>query len=207
MKKCWSCKQLKNEADFYMDRRSPDSLQKSCKICQSRRTAEYGKTHCGYFKKKSKERYQTIKLKDPNYNKKRYLFYREDFIKRRREYGTTVNGRIYALVGSARNRAKNKKIPFSISREWVMDKWTQQDGKCLMTGIKFSLERSKTHTRIYHPFAPSLDRIDCRKGYTMENTRLVIVAINLALNQFGEKVFRTVCEQYLRRTHDHILNP
>ena len=35
------------------------------------------------------------------------------------------------------------------------------------------------------------------EGYTPENTRLVCVAVNLALNRFGEEVLERVCKGFL----------
>jgi hypothetical protein len=49
----------------------------------------------------------------------------------------------------------------------------------------------------YLPFSPSLDKIDPKKGYTKDNVRLVITAINLALNNFGEELVAKVAQAYL----------
>jgi hypothetical protein len=40
------------------------------------------------------------------------------------------------------------------------------------------------------PFSPSIDRIDTVGGYTTDNVRLVCVAANFALNQWGDDVLR-----------------
>lgn len=46
------------------------------------------------------------------------------------------------------------------------------------------------------PYGPSFDRIDCSKGYTPENTRIVILAINIMLADWGTDVFEAVVSQY-----------
>ncbi len=38
-------------------------------------------------------------------------------------------------------------------------------------------------------FAPSIDRIDPEKPYTLDNCRLVMVAVNFAMNTWGEDTF------------------
>jgi hypothetical protein len=40
-----------------------------------------------------------------------------------------------------------------------------------------------------HPFAPSVDRRLSSGGYTEDNVRLVCVAVNFAMGQWGEDVF------------------
>jgi hypothetical protein len=46
------------------------------------------------------------------------------------------------------------------------------------------------------PYAPSLDRIDCRKGYTKDNVRIVVYALNVMLMDWGEVVFSRVAASY-----------
>jgi hypothetical protein len=47
---------------------------------------------------------------------------------------------------------------------------------------------------VRHPYAPSLDRIECSKGYTASNTRLVCVAVNFGMNEWGEDVYRELAK-------------
>lgn len=42
---------------------------------------------------------------------------------------------------------------------------------------------------VRHPYEPSLDRKDSSQGYTVSNTRLVCVAVNFGLNQWGDSVY------------------
>jgi hypothetical protein len=53
-------------------------------------------------------------------------------------------------------------------------------GVCELTGIAFDL----TMPRAWN--APSLDRIDSKAGYTQNNTRVVLYALNVAANTWGE---------------------
>ncbi len=47
------------------------------------------------------------------------------------------------------------------------------------------------------PWAPSVDRIDSSKGYVPGNVRLVCVAANLAMNEWGEDVLARVARAYV----------
>lgn len=64
-------------------------------------------------------------------------------------------------------------------------------GRCEITGLPFSMERSSYYRR---PYAPSVDRIDNQLDYTYDNCRLVIYAVNCALNEWGMDVFRTISD-------------
>ena len=44
---------------------------------------------------------------------------------------------------------------------------------------------------VKHPFAPSLDRISSRGGYTADNVRLVCIAVNFGMGQWGEELYLT----------------
>jgi hypothetical protein len=57
-------------------------------------------------------------------------------------------------------------------------------GKCELSGIEWD---HKTVVGNKRPFAPSIDRIDCSAGYTFENCRLVCIAVNIALSNFGDE--------------------
>lgn len=60
------------------------------------------------------------------------------------------------------------------------------NGRCEVTGIKFSSERVGG-LRVA-AWSPSIDRIDGAKGYSVDNCRLVCVSVNMALNEFGVEV-------------------
>ena len=64
-------------------------------------------------------------------------------------------------------------------------------GKCEMSGIPFS-EKGTEWFR--NPWSPSLDRIDSKKGYTPDNVRIVLCAVNAAMNEWGEDVFRFIAK-------------
>lgn len=191
-RKCWKCKATKPIEEFYKDRASALGRQYACKICQKTATQEYARAHPAYFKEKGKQKY------DPTENKGRYLKYRDSYLQRRVESRLSARGRLVDLIGSAKARATKTGLVFDLNIVWAMERLAEQKGKCCLTGISFTFEKSPYGERFYNPFAPSLDRIDSDGGYTIENTRLVCVAVNLALNRWGEDVLRQVCEGYMK---------
>lgn len=69
------------------------------------------------------------------------------------------------------------------------------DGRCELTGILFSLQTYGDTLR--RPFAPSIDRIDNTQPYSGQNCRLILLALNIAINEWGETVFRDIAFNFL----------
>lgn len=111
-----------------------------------------------------------------------------------RDWSVTPNGTVTVLLNYARDRSRKNNLPFELHREWLAPKLVK--GTCEMTGIR--LERG-TNTKGHrtHPFAPSLDRITPKLGYTKENTRLVCFAVNRAMSDWGEDVLIEIAEKLI----------
>ena len=124
--------------------------------------------------------------------RKRYAENREKVLERQREYraanpekDTTKN-----LFRNAKNRAKAKGLPFTLTKEWVVERieW----GKCELSGIPFNLEVGR---EVSGPFSPSIDKIVPELGYTPENCRVILCGINLLkMNGTDEGMFH-IAEQ------------
>ena len=82
----------------------------------------------------------------------------------------------------ALSRAQKAKDPVMTVTEfdWLVER---AGGHCEVTGIPFNWEIPRGQRK--RLWAPSVDRIDCTRGYLLSNCRLVCVAVNVALNEFG----------------------
>lgn len=90
-------------------------------------------------------------------------------------------------VADTRKRARNKGLKFALSAAWILKRLARIGYSCELSGIAFSARRPReSHKR---PWMPSLDRIDCTKGYTEDNVRIVCVAVNTLLQDWGDSVF------------------
>jgi hypothetical protein len=78
-----------------------------------------------------------------------------------------------ALLKSARERAKTKGLPFSLTDGWARSRWT---GRCEITDIPFSLIFGDRPGPRF--FSASIDQIVPKAGYTPENCRFVLWAVN-----------------------------
>lgn len=62
--------------------------------------------------------------------------------------------------------------------QFCCDLYDKQDGKCALSGVAMTYSANSRSRQI------SIDRIDCSKGYTPGNTRLLCLFVNNALNSY-----------------------
>lgn len=100
-----------------------------------------------------------------------------------------------AIYRATRKNARRRNIPFDLSPDDFVALVLKTQGRCMLTGIVFNFSKAGGERR---PWYPSIDRIDSRKGYTTTNCRIVCVAVNLAMNVWGEQVLNTIAEQIVK---------
>ena len=90
------------------------------------------------------------------------------------------------MVGRA-NRSNPAGTPY-FTNDDLIALWHDCGGRCSVTGLVFSFD-SVGSSLVKRAYAPSLDRITAGAPYTRENCRLVMVAINFAMNAWGLDVY------------------
>lgn len=178
MKQCTRCKVNKNETEFSTHPLYADKLLSQCISCNGKQKT--------YRKKNIK--------KDQHKQKIYYNKNKEKIIGVRYLRFNTLEGRLKRLLSTIKNRNEN----YDLDIEYLLNMYKQQEGKCALTGIKM-LYKNDSNRRT-HPFMISVDRIDPKLGYIKGNVRLLTVAANFALNEWGEEVFKIVCRAYLNQT-------
>ena len=108
---------------------------------------------------------------------------------------------VRSMLAGAKDRSRTKGVPCSLTAHEVEVLLSRSGGFCELTGIQFTKDRSTGTRRA--PFAPSIDRIDTSKPYSVKNCRIVCVAVNIALSDWGEAVFKEICKGYCK-SHDLI---
>lgn len=96
---------------------------------------------------------------------------------------------------SARKNSGRRGIEYLLTEADIAAMWQRCKGRCEVSGIEFDLAHEGPNLR--RPYAPSVDRLDSAKGYTPENTRVVCVAVNLAMNAWGEAVLLRITSAML----------
>lgn len=93
------------------------------------------------------------------------------------------------LIANSYERSRQKGLEHSLTDEWVRDRLA---GGCEVTGLPFVLFRSGQRG-ITHAHSPSLDRINPMRGYTTDNTRLVVLMFNRAKGINTDEEFFELC--------------
>ena len=174
-RKCKTCGDVKPIEDFNwrtQSRTHKKNRAQSCKKCDQ---------------KAAKAREEA----DPEKKKKRNAKQKEWLDK------NPLNNAVHQAKDRAKNIAKERGIDwkaggpdwdalFNIDVDYLKKLYHDQGGVCKATKLPFIYEGAAKRTR---PFVPSIDRIDPAKGYVKGNVRLVLWAINQALNEFGLDLF------------------
>jgi hypothetical protein len=166
-KRCHECNQDLDASRFGVNKASKDGLFNFCRQCRAKRRKSVG----------------TDALKAER---------REQYLR----YFKTASAKCNYLLKKARHRAEKKGIPFSLTREWAMERL--EGGKCELTGIPFVFDTP------WHPFTPSIDRIDPRRpeGYAKGHARMILWLVNAAKGNSPDEVFipclKQVAEAILR---------
>jgi hypothetical protein len=90
--------------------------------------------------------------------------------------------------------AKQRGIDFDLSRDEFNHLLDIANGKCCLTKISFDISPPNGKKR---PFAASLDRIDSDKGYSVDNCRFILSAMNNALGWYGDEIFKRIAFAYV----------
>jgi hypothetical protein len=96
---------------------------------------------------------------------------------------------VYELFRKTRDHAFERGITFDMTRADVGALLLRSGGRCEVSGIPFN-KHYKPDGCTKRPWFPSIDRIDSRGPYSTGNCRLVCVAVNIALGEWGIEVLR-----------------
>lgn len=90
-----------------------------------------------------------------------------------------------------RNYAKIKGNEFDLNLEDVWKLYLKQNRKCALTGLPIDFKGSnEKHTTKY---TASIDRVDSKEGYTINNIQLVHKDVNIMKNAFNQDYFVQLC--------------
>ena len=100
-----------------------------------------------------------------------------------------ISGSVWNKIKTS---AKKRSIPIEIT---IVDAWnlfTQQNGKCVLTGVTITLPELNAYTNRY---TASLDRIDSSVPYTIDNIQWVHKDVNRLKIDFGTDRLFELCKQ------------
>lgn len=167
MKTCKTCSKTKDHSDFYKHPKTRDRLQQSCKSCSHFKRSAYGRTPSG-------KAVIAAACKRP--------LRIAASLRRQRESRSSVLVRAAHMLSNAKSSAKRAGVAFDLTLDFLVEKLTPM--KCEATRLPF--DWSKSQLGRVNPRTPSMDRVDEKGGYTMNNVRVVCWQYNLARNTYGD---------------------
>lgn len=177
-KVCSKCGDAKAARCFTKHRGHSDGLSSQCKECKA-------VWH--------KENYTKLAIVNRR-NWERYTQHR----RRQKDYATRYRAR--RLITEAKRRAKRQGLAFDLDAYASEIKARVDAAKCELSGVDLDL---CAVGRKYN--SASLDRIVPAAGYVYSNIRVVCVAMNFALNNWGEEPLLKVVNGWLaNRSRDTV---
>jgi len=172
-----------------------------CRSCNSAKGKAHYALNAQKQLDKQRERLKTADgaVKRANYSSKFYAEHKDRWEGYRATQRAKENsdawvrsGRMLAWI---RIRAARKGLEFDLTREWIADALIR--GECSVTGIKLDLGREANFR--FHPWSPSVDRMDCKKGYTQDNCRIVCWIYNMAKSEWSDEIVTTFAKALAAR--------
>lgn len=118
-------------------------------------------------------------------------------------FRASVSRRLLRSYYMAERNSRQRGIEFALSLADLSVLANRSRGRCEITGIPFEVvDTSRKWDR--QPWTASIDRIDCAKGYTLDNCRLVCAAVNVALNSWGEAVLGRIVDAMVEQRLRHV---
>ncbi len=201
MKVCSVCFKSKDRSEFYAYKRSADKLTYDCKHCIKKRQKAYSERPEVIVREKE---YKKDYHKRPEVVAKYKAYCRSDRGKTvRGQRLATPLGRAAYMLDAVKQRAKKKQRAFDLTIEDLLPQL--EAGVCAMSGLSFDM--SPTRNNVKRPWSPSVDQIDCRRGYVRGNIRVIVWVLNAALNSWGDEVLNTLVHALCKREHAETLGP
>lgn len=172
------CNTYKDTIDFYLSNTS------WCKDCTKAYNRDRYKDPS--VKSKRKEREEKLKVTDPEYKSKRKTI--------GKKFYESTRGRALTLLKSAGRRSHKFSEIMDVDYNFIKQRLDL--GVCEVTGIHFDFTSGENHKNAY---SPSIDRIDSKRGYTKDNTRIVIWQYNLMKGELSDEELLLICKLLVER--------
>lgn len=167
---------------------------KACRDCGSVQTADAFPRYSGGrgFKPICRDcvnRSENIRRKDRREHGPRLPFDNTRYERFRERFASDLMFRCNALAQSAKQRATKKGWKYDLTGPILFVMMHSQSLRCIKTGVPFDFSPTDQYSR--NPCAPSIDRKDNAKGYTVDNIQIVAAWYNLMKNEWSDDDVRS----------------
>lgn len=172
MFECRRCHESKDESCFTPDKRTRRGHGSYCRPCQN------------LFTRESFNKNRARNLKRAADNTRKYYRANPEKAKASSRRAARVTSWQGHLVSASRCLAKKHSYDFDLTREFIEELWEKQKGRCYWTAVPLKAVDVQRH-----PQRPSLDRLDCNKGYTRDNVVLASQFANMGRSTTSPEAF------------------
>jgi hypothetical protein len=100
-----------------------------------------------------------------------------------------------ALKNRVKAKAKDGRVMgFNLTPEYIQKVFNECNGKCVLTGLDFSMELGTKKKR--NPSRPSVDRISSSKGYVKGNIQIVLAIVNTMKMDYTDDILHPVIKAW-----------
>ncbi|RLI49685.1 hypothetical protein DRO61_04745 [Candidatus Bathyarchaeota archaeon] len=202
-KQCIECKEVKSLEDFHLLKNGKYGRNPRCKPCRSTKRKEISETReC--IKKESKrcpgckEVKEIIAFnKDMSASDGRQTYCKPCGTKNLSKWGSSFNGYIVKLFKDLKSNARRRNIKIEIDKEDIIQLYEKQKGLCALSGEKMTHKREAGTQRKNpnHIYNISVDRINPRNHYTVDNIQLVCNRMNTIKWDLDQDLFIDLCKK------------
>lgn len=118
--------------------------------------------------------------------------WREDYDRSDLDWKTVAK----AMHDRQKGGALSRGIPFELNPAQIYSLMKTTGFRCAVSGVPFSKRTARYGKR--DPWGPSIDRIENGHGYTLDNARVVCVAANIAMGDWGADVLLRLARGIVR---------
>ena len=111
---------------------------------------------------------------------------------RRNSSAELTHRELHNIWRKSKERARERDIQHSLSFQDFMALYARANGRCEVSGIRF--DRMKPDGASRRPWYPSIDRRESSGIYSPENCRIVCVAVNIAMCEWGHLVLKRMAK-------------
>jgi len=169
-----------------------DGRRSDCKVCVAAKAAAYRAANPERTKEIGRRFYANHRESRLEYTRQ----YRADGLATIATVKTRRLTRWWvALAGDCGRSAKRRGLEYDIDADFVLALFERQRGRCHWLGIEMVPSITARD-----PQRPSVDRIDCSKGYTRDNVVLACQFANMGRSNTKESRFREFLDMLLSKS-------
>lgn len=112
----------------------------------------------------------------------------------------TLHRAARVALDNASRRAQRRGMAFTLTEQDIFDRLEKTGGCCELSGIPFDMEYGSSQDYAFNPYGMSIDRIRASAGYTPDNIRLTLTAVNFAIHQWGLDTYLRISRAVVART-------